>query len=151
MNFWPIAKAIKNGDHVAAVTIPLSVASAAALLVLNLLFFGIAADKIGTTPKFNTPPKKCAANCNPLADVLEGRFANWAWVLLTDGIIEAVALTSAIVGIKAQKINVFLPDAIQSSKDGISSIKDHPIKQKNNKIKKVLFLNFGRVNMIKII
>ena len=151
VNFWPIAKAIKNGDHVAAVTIPLSVASAANLLVSNLLSFGIAEDKIGTTPKFKTPPKKCAANCNPLADALAGRFANFAWVRLTDGIIEAVALTRAIVGIKAQNINAYLPDAIQSSYDGISSIKDHPMKQKNSKIKKVLFFNFGRVSIMKMI
>ena len=54
----PIAKAMKNGDQVAAVTIPLKVASAAARLLSKLLFSGIAADRIGTTPKFKTPPKK---------------------------------------------------------------------------------------------
>jgi len=65
--------------------------------------------------------------------------------------IKAVALTNAIVGIKAQKINAYRPDAIQSLNDGIFFIKSHPTKLKNNKIKNVLGLNFGRVIRIKII
>ena len=71
----PIAKAIKKGDHAAAVTMPRRAASAAILRRALLAFFGTAAESRASAPVFMTPPKTFAAKWNP-PDVAEA--GNWA-------------------------------------------------------------------------
>ena len=61
VKLWPTAKAIKNGDHAAAVTIPRSAASAANRRSSELASDGKAADKIANAPVFITLPKILAA------------------------------------------------------------------------------------------
>ena len=84
---------------------------------------GNAADNRAKAPVLMMPPKTCAASCWPPEKALSGSLASRCWVLWTDGMVIAVARTSAMVGNKAAKISTRSPPARRSAGPGAVSSK----------------------------
>ena len=116
-----MAKATKNGDQAAEDTIPRMTASAAARRLDAAASSGSAADISAKAPVLMMPPKTCAASCCPPIRARDGKAPRRSWVAWTEGIVIAVALTSAIVGRSAAKISTRLPPATRAPTSGSSS------------------------------
>ena len=86
---------------------------------------GNTADSRANAPVLMMPPNTCAASCCPPAKAFSGSRASRCCVAWTDGMVIAVARTSAMVGISAAKIRTRSPPARISSGPGTAPTRNH--------------------------
>ena len=115
---WPMAKAMKKGDHTHDETMPRITASAAARRRDAGASGPTAADISAKAPVLMTPPNTWAAICWPAAAALAGSRASLCCVRCTEGIFMAVARTSAMVGRSAANTSARPPPSSNSRISG---------------------------------